>query len=389
MHVIKTISMKVPLKVFSGEGSIEPQCLEQMEHVASLPFAFHHIALMPDGHLGKGASIGSVAPLKNAVCPSIVGVDIGCGVCSMQTDLKDFDRESLTKVMGIIRKLVPVGFARHASAFPIWKLPDPRNASQIVLDHVTAARSYIGTLGGGNHFIELQKNSNAELAVMIHSGSRNLGKQVADFYNKAAKELNEKYFSAVPAEWDLAFLPLDDDLGQRYLTDMNYCVEFALKNRLCMMDACREALLSVFNGFGEKPIINIAHNYADMENHFGENVMVHRKGATLAREGTIGLIPGSQGTKSYKVSGKGNSESFESCSHGAGRKMGRKQAQRTLDIEKEKAQLEKMGVIHAIRNEKDLDEAPGSYKDIDLVMEEQKDLVDIVEEFTPLAVIKG
>lgn len=389
MYVIKTEEMRVPLKVWQKQGAVDNNCIEQMTRLTTLPFVGHHIALMPDAHLGIGASIGSVAPLKNVIIPSLIGVDIGCGVCSLQTDIKDFDRESLIKVLKIIRELVPVGFNRHKSAMPENLMPKIENITYEVAKHYNAARSYIGTLGGGNHFIELQKNSKNELCIMIHSGSRNLGKQIADFYNKAAKSLNEKYFSSVPLNWDLAFFPLDDELGKLYLAEMDYCVEFALANRMAMMDVCREALLSVFQGFGEKPLVNIAHNYAEMENHFGQNVMVHRKGATLAREGFIGLIPGSQGTKSYMVRGKGNKESFMSCSHGAGRKMGRKVAQKTLDLDAEKRKLEEMGVIHAIRNEKDLDEAPGSYKDIDLVMKEQSDLVDIVEEFTPLAVIKG
>jgi tRNA-splicing ligase RtcB len=250
----------------------------------------------------------------------------------------------------------------------------------------------IGTLGGGNHFIEIQKGSDGHIWIMIHSGSRNLGKQIADHYDKIARELNKKWYSEVPDKWELAFLPVNSKEGQSYIREMNYAVEFALANRKLMIDRVIEIFQKELVGF-ENPetkfneMINIAHNYARQENHFGKNVWVHRKGATSAREEEIGIIPGSQGTKSYIVKGKGNPESFESCSHGAGRKMGRKQAQRSLSYEEE---IKKMGsVIHGMRGEKDLDEAPGSYKDIDVVMQNQKDLVDIVVELSPLAVIKG
>ena len=247
----------------------------------------------------------------------------------------------------------------------------------------------LASLGSGNHFIEIQKGSDGHIWIMIHSGSRNLGKQVADHYNKVAQQLNEKWFSSVTKEWELAFLPADSDEGQAYIREMNYCVDFALANRKLMMDKIM-AIFEILNKTIDfEPMINIAHNYASLEHHFGKDVWVHRKGATLARKGTIGIIPGSQGTKSYIVEGKGNPESFESCSHGAGRMMGRKQAQKTLNLEEEIKKLDDQGIIHGIRNVKDLDEASGAYKDIDVVMENQSDLVDILVELTPLAVIKG
>lgn len=229
---------------------------------------------------------------------------------------------------------------------------------------------------------------------MIHSGSRNLGKQVADYYNKIAIKLNEKWYSSVPKEWQLAFLPLDSDEGQAYLREMNYCVEFALANRKLMMDRIMMIFSDItkcsFIWFDKKiEIINIAHNYAKMENHFGQNVMVHRKGATLADTDTVGIIPGSQGTKSYIVRGRGNPDSFNSCSHGAGRRMGRKDAGKRLDLKEEIKKLDDQGIIHAIRSVNDLDEASGAYKSIDEVMTNQKDLVEILVELQPLAVIKG
>ncbi len=225
---------------------------------------------------------------------------------------------------------------------------------------------------------------------MIHSGSRNLGKQVADYYNKKAVDINEKWFSSIPKNWELAFFPADDPFGQQYLAEMQFCIDFALANRTLMMSRVIEALTDVFGPeVSFDSMVNIAHNYARMEHHFGENVLIHRKGATSARAGEVGIIPGSQGTSSYIVQGKGNEESFMSCSHGAGRKMGRKQAERTLSLAEEIKRLDDRGILHAIRGVKDLDVAAGAYKDIDFVMAEQIDLVDVLVRLEPLAVVKG
>lgn len=240
-----------------------------------------------------------------------------------------------------------------------------------------------------NHFLEIQKGSDGYIWVMIHSGSRNLGKKVGDHYNKIAKELNERWFSSIPKEWDLAFLPTSEEVALDYICEMQYCVDFALANRKLMIERIKDAFYSTCYGVEFDDIINIAHNYARMEHHFGHNVWVHRKGATSAKLGEIGIIPGSQGTSSYIVKGKGNIESFQSCSHGAGRLMGRKQAQKTLNLSEEIKRLDEQGIIHGIRNVEDLDEASGAYKDISVVMENQSDLVDILVELKPLAVIKG
>ncbi len=202
--------------------------------------------------------------------------------------------------------------------------------------------SQLASLGGGNHFIEIQKGSDGFIWIMIHSGSRNFGLKIANYYNKLAQELNEKWHSEVPRKWELAFLPIDSEEGKAYIKEMNYAVDFALANRKLMMDRIIAIFFNIYpDSTWErelpqfKEMINIAHNYARMENHFGQNVMVHRKGATLATTDTIGIIPGSQGTKSYIVKGKGNADSFNSCSHGAGRKMGRKDAERRLNLEEE------------------------------------------------------
>jgi tRNA-splicing ligase RtcB len=252
------------------------------------------------------------------------------------------------------------------------------------------ARTQVGTLGGGNHFIELQAGSDGSAYVMIHSGSRNVGFRVADHYNKLAKGLNDRWRVSVPAEWDLAFLPLDTDEGAAYVSEMTACVEFARLNRSAMMDAVLRAVSEAWDvEVVDTERLDIAHNYAALEHHSGKNVMVHRKGATRAREGELGIIPGSQGTRSYIVRGKGNPLSYMSCSHGAGRAMGRKDAERRLDLADEQRKLDEAGVLHAVRGKGDLDEAPGAYKDISVVMAAQTDLVDVVTELRPLAVVKG
>jgi tRNA-splicing ligase RtcB len=285
---------------------------------------------------------------------------------------------------------VPVGRGHHSKSQDVNLMP---NIDSVKLDSIcsqeyNSALKQIGTLGGGNHFIELQKDTEDKVWIMIHSGSRNLGYKVANHYNDIAIELNEQYYSQVPKNWELAFLPSDSDEAQDYFNEMNYCVEFALANRKLMMDNIIAAIRSIVPCDVE-PMINIAHNYARMENHFGKNVMVHRKGATSAREGEIGIIPGSQGTKSYIVKGKGNILSLQSCSHGAGRKMSRTKAQNELNLNDEIKRLDDQGIVHGIRTSADLDEASGAYKSIDDVMRSQAELVEIVTELSPIAVIKG
>lgn len=385
------------VKIWGDE--VEDSAMEQIKNLSNLPYVKGHIAIMPDNHAGYGCPIGTVLATKDVVVPNLTGVDIGCGMCAVKTSLTEIDRDTLKKIMGEIRKAVPVGFEHQKYAQNEWLMPKRDwdfmgEEAPIINNQYTAALRQIGTLGGGNHFIEIQKGNDGYIWIMIHSGSRNLGKQVADHYNKLAIELNERWHSSVPKEWQLAFLPSDSSEGMAYICEMRYCVDFALANRKLMMDRIcnifKDENWSYFDkDIDFEPIINIAHNYAKLENHFGQNVWVHRKGATLASDKTIGIIPGSQGTKSYIVKGKGNIESFNSCSHGAGRKMGRKQAERTLNLQEEIKKLDDQGIIHAIRGVKDLDEAAGAYKPIDEVMRNQVDLVDILVELSPLAVIKG
>ncbi len=387
-----------PIKLWLDD--IEAGALAQAKNLANLPFVFRHIAIMPDSHQGYGMPIGGVMAAQGVVVPNAVGVDIGCGMCAVKTSLPGLDQNTLKKIMGGskefkggIRACIPVGFNHHSKRQDESLMPSGVDFDDmrmpIVKREFYSALKQIGTLGGGNHFIEIQQGDDGFVWLMIHSGSRNLGFQVAHHYNDLAVALNEKWRIPVPKEWQLASLPLDTEEGQAYLDEMQYCVDFALASRSLMMERVKRCIAEVVGDVVFDDTINIAHNYAAMEHHFGTNVMIHRKGATKAYPGQFGIIPGSQGTASYIVQGKGAPESFMSCSHGAGRKMGRKQAQRELNLDVEKERLDALGVIHAIRTQNDLDEAAGAYKDISVVMENQADLVDIAVELRPLAVIKG
>lgn len=374
---------------------IEEGALQQAKNLANLPFIFKHLAIMPDSHEGYGMPIGGVLAAKGVIIPNAVGVDIGCGMCAVRTSLHSIEKSELEKLVEKIKRRIPVGFDHHSKPQDEEYLPQGYNISEmkVVSEQYKAARNQVGTLGGGNHFIEIQQGNDGFIWIMVHSGSRNLGKQVADHYNKVAVKLNEMWRSEVEKSKQLAFLPMDIKEAQQYMKEMLYCVDFAFCNRKLMM----ERIIEVFNGltdfdvnpFQGKEMINIAHNYARLENHFKQDVIVHRKGATSAKADELGIIPGSQGTKSYITKGLGNPESFMSCSHGAGRKMGRKQAQRELNLRNEIQKMNYKGIIHNITSVKDLDEAAGAYKDIDLVMENQKDLVEVLVELHPLAVIKG
>jgi len=386
--MIKTIhTERIPIKLWLPD--IEEIALQQAKNLANLPFAKFWIAVMPDAHPGFGMPIGGILAAKDTVVPNAVGVDIGCGMCSVKTNLTEISTDTLKKIMGEIRQLVPLGFNHHKKPQDKNLMPGSNNVSfngSIVLQEYNNALTQIGTLGGGNHFIEIQKGSDGFVWLMIHSGSRNIGFKVAEYYNRLAGSLKEKFNSKVPREWQLDYLPADFKEGQQYLAEMQYCVDFALANRKLMM----ERILAIVNNITRaqfEPMINIAHNYAALEEHFGEKVFIHRKGATKADAGLVGIVPGSMGSTSYIIEGLGNEESFSSCSHGAGRKMGRNEAIRSLNLEEEQKKME--GIIHGLRTKRDLEEAPSAYKNIDEVMENQKDLVKIKVSLKPLAVIKG
>ena len=383
---------RLPIKLWLNE--VEDGAMKQAVNLANLPFAFKHIVIMPDCHQGYGMPIGGVLATKGVVIPNAVGVDIGCGMSAVRTSLNDINISRLRTIMYGIRDLVPLGFKHHKKARDPERMPEGESMKiddlPVVSREYNSALYQLGTLGGGNHFIEIQKGSDGFIWIMVHSGSRNIGKQVADHYNKLAMKLNDKWGKSEYRKWQLAYLPENSDEGIIYWNEMQFCIDFAFANRQLMIDN----ILSVFiNEYGETikfaPLINIAHNYASREKHFGEQVIVHRKGATRAKKGQTGIIPGSQGTNSYIVRGKGNKDSFESCSHGAGRVMGRKQAQRSLDLSKEIKDLDKKKILHSLQSKKDLDEAPSAYKNIKEVMKNQSDLVEIIVELTPMAVIKG
>ena len=381
-----------PVKIWAK--FVDPHAMKEIVNLSTLPFVFHHLAFMPDVHGGKGMPIGGVLATRGVVIPNAVGVDIGCGMCAVKTSLRveDIPQEVLRKqIMRGIRKQIPLGFDHHKTAQDESFMPQGFDVDKlaVVSRQYVSATKQVGTLGGGNHFIELQKDTEGALWVMIHSGSRNLGAQVGNYYNEKARVLNRRWFSAVSPDIDMAFLPMQSDEAHAYWDEMLYCVEFALCNRRLMMERICQVIGDAFPDSRFEPMINIAHNYVAWENHFDENVIVHRKGATRARAGETGIIPGSQGTKSYIVEGLGNPDSFQSCSHGAGRAMSRTEAVRSLSLEGEQARLEAQGIVHAIRGPKDLEEAAGAYKDIGEVMANQADLVKIVTELSPVAVIKG
>lgn len=245
-----------------------------------------------------------------------------------------------------------------------------------------------GSGGSGNHFCEIQKDSEGIIWIMLHFGSRNLGQRIGNYYDNIAKQLNKKWYSSVPESYQLAFLPINTKEGKEYFNAMLLCMNYAKFNHKVVAEKIEKIVQEKLGGsFIERFFIH--HNYARFENHFGKNVIVHRKGATSAREGEIGIVPGSQGSKSYIVRGLGNPKSFMSCSHGAGRKMGRNQAKKTLNLEEEIKKLDDQGIVHGVRNQKDLEEAVSAYKDISVVMEAQKDLVEILVELSPMGSIKG
>jgi tRNA-splicing ligase RtcB len=386
-------SERIPIVMWLDE--IEEGALEQAKNLANLPFAFRHVVILPDCHQGYGMPIGGVLATREMVIPNAVGVDIGCGMSAVRTSLTHVDKAVVKKIMSGIRSLIPLGFKHHKKPQDSNLMPDPGDDEKIedlpiACQEYESALHQLGTLGGGNHFIEIQKGTDGYVWLMVHSGSRNIGKKVADHYNRMAIKLNEKWDTSLSRGKQLAYFPMSIEEGNTYWKEMEYCVRFAFANRELMMNRIKEVCQDILpESITFDPMINIAHNYASHEDHFSTPVIVHRKGATQAKKGQVGIIPGSQGTRSYIVRGKGNPESFESCSHGAGRVMGRKQAQRQLDLQKEIQFLEKQDIVHSIRTVRDLDEAPSAYKKIEEVMENQKDLVEPLVELIPLAVIKG
>jgi len=384
--MIEIKSEKLPIYLWAKD--IEEGALMQANNLANHPFAFHHIAIMPDVHEGYGMPIGGVLATEKVIIPNAVGVDIGCGVTARKTSLKGVSKEDLKNILGKIREEIPVGFAHYKVSQDKINMPKFNFSKEIEKEYESALYQ-VGTLGGGNHFIEIQKDSKEYIWIMVHSGSRNLGFKVAHFYNHLAKELNKKNKIKISEKWDLCYLVLQSKEGKSYWQDMNFCLQFAYNSRSLMLSKISKIFEDHFPTVEFEKEINIHHNYASLEKHFGKEVIVHRKGAISAVKDQIGLVPGSQGTHSYLIKGLGNTLSFNSCAHGAGRRMSRKEARRSLSLEEEKSKLDKKGILHAIRGKRDLDEATSAYKNIEEVMDKQKDLAQIIEIFAPLAVVKG
>lgn len=374
--------------IFNWASKVETGALDQAMNLARLPFAYHHIALMPDTHPGYGMPIGGVVATVGTIIPNAVGVDIGCGMRAWDTHFPvDYFTPIMREVFHDIYARVPVGFTHHKMKQDMklfWEqLEGNVDDCPIWEREYEKARYQLGTLGGGNHFIEAQAcEETGTVWFMIHSGSRNVGKQVCDHHNKVAVTLNERYHSKVEKKWELAFLVKDTQEWKEYWGDMTCALHFAKANRAHMENAIRDVLYSYEIPEGGVTF-DVHHNYANWEHWYGQNVVVHRKGAVKAR-GTV-IIPGSMGTSSYIGEGLDKPESFGSCSHGAGRRMGRKAAAKDEVIRKT---LDDMNTALFSKGDS-YDEAPGAYKDIKDVMEDQKDLVSIVRTLRPLAVIKG
>lgn len=382
---------KIKENILSWCPNPEEGALKQAENISQHPWLIGNVCLMPDTHEGYGMPIGGVVALDKVVCPNMVGVDIGCQMSAVQTNLTEISTEKLKEILGILRNTIPVGMKHQKNPIkhPIFELDD-WNDTIICKQEFQSAQYQLGTLGGGNHFIEIQKGNNGYIFFMVHSGSRNLGKKVADYYNKKAKEICAEWKHDEIIKNDLAILPFKTKEYSDYIKEMHLCIYFASANHTIMVEEIKKAFCKVLdNNIEFNETINTIHNYMALENHYGKNVFVHRKGAVRARENDIVIIPGSQGTSSYICQGLGNEASLCSCSHGSGRTMSRKKAKETLNLQEEQRKLDEKGILHAIRGQNDLEEASSAYKDIEEVMKNQSDLVKPLVRLEPLAVIKG
>lgn len=398
MPIKQTLSeQRVPVKIWTDD--IDERSKEQLSNLASLPFIHHHVAAMPDVHLGIGATIGSVIATHKAIIPAAVGVDIGCGMlaCQLSLTANDIDEKSLKKVFDQITRDVPVGRSQHNEGRALVDVAKPFEArlTAMTQKHPDLLKSFgkfsnwvcqMGTLGGGNHFIEVCLDENDQVWVMLHSGSRGIGNGIADYFIKLARKDMERWMINLP-DRDLAYFPEGTAHFDDYVEGVHWAQEYAFQNRQSMLDLIVAGMrrhLPVFEVVNQ--VVNCHHNYVAIEHHYGEDVYVTRKGAIRAREGDFGIIPGSMGAKSYIVRGKGEPESFTSCSHGAGRRMSRTAAIKEFS----EADMERQtrGVI--CRKDKGvIDEIPGAYKDIDQVMANQADLVDVMHTLKQVVCVKG
>jgi tRNA-splicing ligase RtcB len=398
MPIQQTLNeQRVPVQIWTND--VDQRSKEQLLNIAALPFVHHHVAAMPDVHLGKGATIGSVIATHQAIVPAAVGVDIGCGMlaCQLSLNANDLDEKSLKKVFDQISRDIPAGRNYHNDerALVDAALPFAARLTAMTQKHPGLLKSFgkfskwinqMGTLGGGNHFIEICLDEKNRVWAMLHSGSRGIGNGLADYFIELARQDMERLMIHLP-DHDLAYFTEGTEYFDDYFEAVHWAQEYAYQNRQSMLDLMLAAMrrhLPEFSVLNE--VVNCHHNYVAVEYHYGENVYVTRKGAIRARAGDLGIIPGSMGARSYIVRGKGNAESFTSCAHGAGRRMSRTMAEKQFTQDDLKKQTE--GVI--CRKDKGvIDEIPGAYKDIDSVMANQADLVDVLHTLKQVVCIKG
>ncbi len=393
----------VPIKAWTRGVPIEEAAAKQLANVARMPFIHQWVAAMPDVHWGIGATVGTVIPTVGAIIPAAVGVDIGCGMMAVRTTLTANDLpESLRSVRAAIEAAVPHGRTPRGRDKGAWNTPPPAAAAAwaelkppfdaIIAKHPAVGhsnhRTHLGTLGTGNHFIEVCLDESDRVWFLLHSGSRGVGNKIGRYFIELAKKDMRKWIVNLPDE-DLAYLSEGTDHFNEYVDAVEWAQTFAMTNRRLMMDAIIAAVGAVpgIPPFGaETEAVNCHHNYVAREHHYGRDVLLTRKGAVRAREGDLGIIPGSMGARSYIVRGKGNPESFHSCSHGAGRAMSRAEAKRRFTLEDH---AKATAGIECRKDSDVLDETPGAYKSIDAVMEAQKDLVEIVHTLRQVVCVKG
>lgn len=387
----------VPIKSWTNGVHVDYNTLEQLHNTATLPFIHKHVAAMPDVHFGRGATVGSVIPTKDAIIPAAVGVDIGCGMVALQTNIRaDQLPDNLRDVRLAIEAAVPTGQAGHKNS-DLIQSEDSLQAKYAKLLHIVPELesrlsdqkfgTQLGSLGGGNHFIEICLDETDQVWVMLHSGSRGTGNIIGTHFIQKAKKEMERWHIRLP-DTDLSYLVAGSEHYDNYVFAVEFMQEYAFKNREVMVrlvfDAIKPYMPPDFAVTDEA--INCHHNYVTKENHFGENVWITRKGAVRAREGDLGIIPGSMGAKSFIVRGLGNPDSFCSCSHGAGRVLSRGKAKEVISLEDHAAAMKG---IEARLDSGVIDESPAAYKDIDTVMAAQSDLVEVVHTLHQVVNVKG
>lgn len=381
----------VPIKAWIDGVTLEDEAVKQLLNLSEMPFIYKHISVMPDAHWGMGSTVGSVIATQGAIIPAAVGVDIGCGMCAVKLKFKvDVLGESLDKLRSSIERSVPVGFNKNKEiTHRVWSSIKSTHPDGTPVNENTFLQ--IGTLGGGNHFIEISSDENNDAWIVLHSGSRNIGNVLAHKHIEIAKGLMKEYFISLP-DPDLAYLAQNTEQFKAYLADLLWCQEYAKQNRNEMMlRVLKDVSYHVYGSDKSydhlvEMRVDCHHNFTQLENHFGNNIWITRKGAVSAQEGQFGIIPGSMGTRSYIVKGKGNIEAFCSCSHGAGRAMSRNKAKKLFSLEDH---IKATEGVECRKDEDVIDETPGAYKDIDAVIAAQSELIEVVHTLKQILCVKG